>query len=286
MGIKGLRNLDRARHVFSYMEYLRPAMNRNLLIALLACIIPVLSVSGAELPEGAEAEALIRMAREHLGGDEKLESIQSLKYVGTIDSPDRDRVGTITLYLKKPLQQRIEIETESGMGEITAVNGYEGWILIRGIDERLSEVKVMDPQNLNRMLVSTWENLHFFAKPVAYHGKIHHRGETEYRGRPVYELHVVYPGGTPTYVRFFDRHTGELVGSRTDDGLEFIESGMILVDGIQFPRKIEALRGERRIHIITFEEIEVNPPLDDELFEFPSNVQVAKPLPSLDDYRK
>lgn len=263
-------------------------MTRLFIPAPFFCLFSLLVAPslGAPLPEGREAEALIQMAREHLGGNERLEGVVSLKYTGRIDSPDRDRAGRIALYLKKPLKQRIEIETESGTVEVTAVNGYEGWILSRGIDERLSEVKVMDPQNLNRMLVSTWENLNFFARPVAHHGKIHFKGKTEYRGRPVYELHVVYPGGKPTYIRFFDRQTGELVGSKTDDGLEFIESGMIQVDGIQFPRKIEALRGERRVHLITFEEIEVNPELDDGLFEFPSNVPVSNPLPNLDDYRK
>ena len=227
---------------------------------------------------------VIEKARKFLGGSENLEQIESLKYTGTINSPERKRAGSLVMELKKPQKQRIQIETPSGDLEVTAVNGYEGWIMKKASGEQAAEVQVMKPENLNRMLVSTWENLNFFKEPTEQHAKTVFKGITEFRGRPVYELHVIYPGGTPTFRRYFDKQTGELVGSLTDDGLEFIESGMILVDGVQFPRKIEAFRGEKRVHVIEFSEITINPEISDSQFEYPTSVPVKRKIPSMSDF--
>jgi len=249
-------------------------MKKNILIlAFFWGMIPLFQAERlmAKLPPGKESKAVIQMARSHLGGDEKLNNIRTLKYQGTINSSERNRVGKLILYLKKPLKQRIEIRTEEGLVEVTAVNGYEGWIMRKdsSTDDSSTEVRVMTPENLNRMLISTWENLNFFKEPTAQHGKTRFMGKTEYRGRSAYELHVHYPGGSPAYKRYFDSQTGELIGTLTDGGLEFIESGMILVDGLQFPRKIEAFRGTERVHVIKFEKIQVNEGIPDEMFEHP-----------------
>lgn len=250
---------------------------------LLGSVTPSLH---AEENQDRKTSAIIEKARKFLGGNEKLEQIHTLKYVGTINSPERERAGSLVMELKKPLKQRIEIETPSGDVEVTAVNGYEGWILKQSAGEEAAEIRVMTPDNLNRMLVSTWENLNFFKEPTEQHAKSIYQGVTEYRGRTVHELHVIYPGGTPTFKRFFDVQTGDLMGSLTDDGLEFIESGMILVDGLQFPRKIEAYRGEKRVHVIEFDEVIVNPSLADDRFEYPTSIPVKRKIPSMNDYRK
>lgn len=229
-----------------------------------------------DLPPGREAEAVIAMARAHLGSEADLRGIRTLQYRGSIESPDQNRSGTLILTLKKPLKQRIEIITAEGVTEITAVNGYEGWTHKRDESAGTEEVRVMNPQNLNRMLVSTWENLNFFLEPKEQHGKTRFIGATEYRGRSAYELHVTYPGGRPYFRRFFDRHSGELIASLTDDGLEFVESGMIRAAGILFPRKVEALRENRRVHVIKFDTVEVNIPIEDGIFEYPVHIQSRK----------
>lgn len=250
---------------------------RYILPLLPVCLTALLPLAAADqLPKGREAEAVIALARAHVGGEEALSRIHSLRYTGTIESPERNRTGRLTLYLKKPLKQRIEILTDDGMLEVTAVNGYEGWTMQRKDGEGNTSVQVMNAENLNRMLVSTWENLNFFRKPEEQLGKTLFKGATEHRGRLAYELRVVYPGGRPFFRRFFDRSTGELIASITDDGLEFVESGMIREQGLLFPRKVDAFRGTRRVHVIKFDQVEVNAAIDDSLFEFPSNLQGSK----------
>lgn len=244
----------------------------------------VFSSFADETASQPDKDYVIEKARKFLGGGENLEQIEALKYIGTINSPERKRAGSLVMELKKPLKQRIEIETSSGDLEVTAVNGYEGWIMKKASGERAAEIQVMNAENLNRMLVSTWENLNFFKEPTKQHARTVFKGMTEFRGRPVYELHVIYPGGTPTFKRYFDKQTGELVGSLTDDGLEFIESGMILVDGVQFPRKIEAFRGEKRVHVIEFTEVLINPEIPDAQFEYPISVPVKRKIPSMNDF--
>ena len=126
-----------------------------------------------------------------------------------------------------------------GVSEVTAVNGYEGWIRVTDEGSGESSTRVMDFRNVERMLVNTWENLHFFKEPTERFGKTRYLGKVEHRGRDVYKIKTAYPSGS-AFTRYFDTQTGELVATETDRGLEVLEIGMIEAGGRKFPRKLEA----------------------------------------------
>ncbi len=244
-------------------QHTRNALVFFTVLVALAVILPATPASAVD------KESVIRMARKRIGPEQKLKAVDTLKYTGRITDDLQDIEGSVVMMLKKPMMQRLEIEMP-GVSEVTAVNGYEGWIQVRQAETGESSVRVMDFRNVERMLVNTWENLHFFEEPKRRFGKTRFLGKVEHRGRDVYKMLTAYPSGS-TFTRYFDTETGELVATETDRGLEVVEIGMIEVDGLRFPRKLEAYQNGRKVHTIEFERIEINPGFEDGLFEYPED---------------
>ncbi len=212
-------------------------------------------------------DQLIRYARQTVGSEEALNGVVTLTYVGKIEEMADGRKGTIRMVLKKPMKQRLEVVID-GVKEVTAVNGSEGWLVRYDEASGESDLKIMDYLNVERMLINTWENLNFFSEPKDRFAKTKYIGEVEHRGRPAYQMETHYLGGT-RYIRYFDKETKELISSLTERGLETVESGMIESGGLKFPRKIDAFREGKRVHTVRFDEIIVNDPVSDVVFDFP-----------------
>jgi len=194
---------------------------------------------------------------------------------GVIEDEAKGEEGTITMILKKPICQRLEIQL-GGIREVTAVNGYEGWVRRTDLDSGKSNLEIMNFMNVERMLNNTWENLNFFTEPRNRFGKSKYLGQVEHRGRLAYKMETTYSGGS-RFIRFFDVETAELISTRTETGLEIVESGMIEAGGLKFPRKIMSFRSGEKIHTIRFDSVVVNPQVADEIFEFPREQVTIRP---------
>ena len=248
---------------------LQRVLNASRVLFLGLLILPGLSA------EEITVEALIEMARARVGSEEKLNGIEALRYVGVIEDEVKRQEGKLTMLLKKPLCQRLEIEMD-GVHEVTAVNGYEGWIQRTRLEDGQSRVQPMNFVNVERMLNNTWENLNFFKIPKSRFGKSRYLGLTEHRGRQAHKMETLYSGGTQ-FIRFFDIETAELIATVTETDLEIVESGMIEVEGMKFPRKIESFKNGSKIHTIRFDSVEVNPDIEAEVFEYPRKRVTIRP---------
>lgn len=211
------------------------------------------------------------MARAYQGGDKALDRVRTLKFSGTIENVETGETSLITLWLKKPDMQRQELEVGEAK-DTRVVAGLEGWRQITIVDEegqtRVRTV-LLPSEEIRAMQAMTWENLYFHEGIERVLGRVKHMGTKEFEEREVYVLRFEHRPGV-YFDRHFDVETGKLIATGTDGQL-FVDDGEVVVQGIKFPAT-QQMRGEdgEVVNIITFENIEVNAPIEDSLFEVPS----------------
>ena len=219
--------------------------------------------------EKLTTEEVIAKAREYLGGDEKLESISTIQYKGVFESPVSGDSGYISILLKKPLMQRMEV-LNGTVTETTAINDFEGWKRsLDSTDPNGWAFIILNLSELKRMRANTWENLNFFTGIERLRGRVINKGPTRKDGRKAYLLVFEYDEGI-YYERYFDIVTGELISTINKNGVEIKEVGEIMVDGIRFPEKVITLVDSEVANIVTFVEVLLNEELSESLFDVPS----------------
>ena len=234
----------------------------------------------AAVQEKLTIEEVITNAREYLGDEEKLENIRTIEYQGVFESPLGGGSGYISIYLRKPLMQRMEVVNGS-ITETTAINDFDGWK--RRVDNNAPDdwaFVILNLAELKRMRANTWENLNFFTGIEHLKGRVINKGPTRKGSRNAYLLIFEYDEGI-YYERYFDAETGELISTINQNGVEIKEVGEIMVDGIRFPKKLITLVDSEIANIVTFVEIFINEELDESLFDVPS-LYPSIPLPSRD----
>lgn len=231
-------------------------------------------------------EQVIERARAYLGKEKALKAVNTLQYSGRVIDGEGNQTGTISLEFKRPYLQRLELDSEAGI-ETTGVNGYEGW------RERIDKenplrngVMVLPPTQVQYLIANARENLNFFRGPeTTPGGTVKLEGSAEKRGKDTWQVLFEYPGGL-TYTRFFDKKTGALIATesgtpnQSSDTLPtMVENGSMMVAGVKFPKEVQTYDGDKLIRSVIFDEIKVNEPIKDSIFDFPEipkNVPVNK----------
>lgn len=219
---------------------------------------------------GPTTEQLMGRIRAYLGGDERLESVQSLAFKGEEYSYTEKTKFDFVIYLKKPFYQRAE-RTDGKRRLVVAIDDLEGWVmqertLESGEVERM--VVPMHAGDFRRMLFNTMENLYFYKGIEKTRGEIVNKGVARFGNTPCAVLDFVYDSET-IYRRYFDLKTGRLVGSVLEDGVIVREIGVIEKSGIRFPERIETYNGKELTGRLIFRNVVVNPKIPDSLFAYP-----------------
>ncbi len=238
-------------------------------------ILPLISLSFFLTPllHAAEAQLddVIAQARGLLGTEEALTSVETLHYSGTVLDSEGAVIDTIELYFKKPYFQKLIIENDK-VRRTTAVNISEGFIeVIDKEDEKNSGILILDAARVRRLIANAVENLYYYQGPKQRPGgKIELLGTKTVHGKQCYEVKFSYPSGL-FYVRYFDVEDGSIVSTiNGETNMENIETDVMVIDGIRFPKKIASYDEEGDLlRTVVFEEITVNEPLDNSIFEFP-----------------
>lgn len=235
----------------------------------LALLLALGSAVGAWAEPASDAEALIALARQQLGGDAVLESVNSLVYKGSIEFFDSATRGEVRIYLQKPDFQRMEVELEEGL-QVVALDDLQGWEMI--VDKRTNpptpQARYLNAKEFWRNHFSAVENLWFHHGYRKSRGHLEWSGESVMDGRRVGSITVRYDADN-VVLRSFELDTGILVRSVGNDGTEVREREWIVVSGIRFPKVAEYYSNGIRSSRLTFDVIEVNPQLDPALFRYP-----------------
>lgn len=217
----------------------------------------------------SEIDELVQKVRAYYSEGTDLDTVKSLRYEGVLisggDNPDQG----VILELKQPNQQRLVLRS-GDRTNIVAVDGYEGYNL--QIDATTGEQRVtpLEVSQVRRMATNTVENLSFLRYPEKSMVAIRDLGHQEFHGQQTRVLNFRHFNGLE-YYRFIDEETGRIVGTRMDDGIENVEVGSQVFDGIRFGEEIHAYRGGNLLFKIRVDRVEVNPDLSDDLFRYPED---------------
>jgi len=252
--MKTLINAVSSRFVF--------LLNGFLLLGMF--VAPASSAHGAD----AELEEVLSQARNYLGSEDSLNSVEALRFVGTL-ATDEGPVGEIEIILKRPCHQYQILRGNNGLVVEAGLNDYEAWRK-RYSQENPKQFSLMMAQllELKRLRANCLENLNFFSSKRIPGRRQTYKGIVEVDGQEAYQVEIRY--GQVCFIRNFDVDTGKLIMTRLENGEEIREEGNTEVDGIRFPLKLITHSSEGASNTITFETIEVNPEIDDTIFEVPS----------------
>ncbi|HTL68320.1 MAG TPA: hypothetical protein VL200_11705 [Lacunisphaera sp.] len=239
----------------------------------------VLALAGAGKAE--TADQVIARARAYLGGDQALNAISTIHFTGTLETtalvPDpADKTRQIEqpvrlpadIIFQKEYRQRITI-SDPKVVETTALDDYEGWQKRSNpLNPSQWTVTQFDLAQVKKLRANTWENLAFFAGIEKKGGSVHLDGDETVDGRPCAKLSFRHDADN-VFVRFFDKATGRLVKTVTENGTEIREEGEMTVDGVRFPRKVINKSANGRTTTITFDRVVLNERVPASEFAFP-----------------
>jgi len=233
----------------------------------------LLAVSAPLVLADARTDEWIAKGRAALGSEQALEAISSVRYIGTLDTTekvaDKDNPAktverplrlAIDIVFQKPCQQRIILRSDKIL-ETTALDDYDGWVRRAeiGKDDQW-QLTLLDSAQIRRLRANTWENLAFYRGLEKQGGSVEYQGEATVEDKPCVILAFLH-GENISFLRYFEKTTGRLMKTVTENGGEIREQGEIFVQGVRFPKTLINKGANGQVTTITFDSIKVNEPL-------------------------
>lgn len=214
------------------------------------------------------AAVIIERARATVGSPEALDNVVTLRMVGSLESANRAMPDAgIVILARKPDSQRLEIRVDD-LVETIIMDGRSGCMVRSNVSVGASQMRRLSGTEIDRIRYATRQLFKFYRPDLDRGETVTYRGVKGLRGRQVHRLVYRYPDGYKT-IRYFCVEDDELVGYKSENGVESYHVGEKVVDGIRYPERIEYFVGEMKLHFIVFKEIEVNHPLPKGIFRIP-----------------
>ncbi|HCR30958.1 MAG TPA: hypothetical protein DIV79_13175 [Opitutae bacterium] len=212
-------------------------MKNQLRILILTMIATGLSaVAWSAESEEEIIQSTIELARSYIGPDEKLDALESIHYKGSLLYSSGD-LGTIEMVYQKPMRHRM-VAVIGERREVSVLDGSEGWTTFeRVVDSVPLSMEIFDPIRILIMQSSVREAFSFFRKPDTRNGDITYEGKEIVNGRECVIL-TYHHGDGIAYQRFIDAESGQVHRTLDSKGVEYLEEGELIVDGLRFPKKM------------------------------------------------
>jgi outer membrane lipoprotein-sorting protein len=245
-------------------------------------VVLVLALIAPSLWADARTDQWVAKARSALGAESALNQVNSIHFKGTLATTqkvpvngdtsnlkDKAIVLAIDIVFQKPYQQRMELRSDSVI-ETTALDGYDAWLRRADAkDEKKWQLTLLDAQQVKRLRANTWENLFFYAGIEKRGGKVEFAGDASIDGHECAKL-VFSHADNIVFTRYFEKATGRLVKTETENGGEIREEGEFTVQGLRFPRKLLNRAPGGQVATITFESVTINEPFPADFFAVPT----------------
>ena len=232
---------------------------------------------------GLESQTLDEvLARNHLsrGGRDKLLAVKSLKISGKMAIPELGIEMPLVIWQKDPDKLRIESTFQNQM-IVQAVDGGNAWRI-------LPFLGTGDPQDMPADLAMMFRECADFENPLVFYkargDRLELLGREEIGGTPVDKLRLTRREGGRPILYFLDVESGmELKNSSTvmngakEQTVESWPRDFRPVDGVMMPFAVESRVDGKTQMQMTFDSVEINPPIDDSLFQKPQPKQDIKP---------
>lgn len=228
-------------------------------------LLVVGSLAAQQAPSTSD---IINRARATLGTEKVLNSVVTLRMVGSLEPADsRVPAATVLIVARKPCSQRLEIRVDD-MVETTILNGRKACIIRSNLKEDASQMRELTGPELERVYHSTRQFFNFYRPDFKNGERVSHEGMVTHREERCHKIKYAYPDGLET-IRFFSVEDDTLVATITDNGVESVNRGEQLVEGIKYPKSIDYFEDGRMLHSIELSEVQVNQPLTSGIFKIP-----------------
>jgi outer membrane lipoprotein-sorting protein len=234
----------------------------------LTALLPI-QVRKKGLAQSPSADEIIGKYLDELGGVEKLRAWKGMIGTGKFVFPAQGGTEVpVTFWYKPPNKQRMEMIIQ-GQKAIYATDGVVPWYCD---PTRGAPVPTPLPEEQAREMNKNDDEYPFLDYKEKGH-KAELLGIEEFEGRPVYRVYLVRKNGSQS-THFFDAETGRevryimtLERDRTEILQEAIERDFRRVSWLLMPFEIEIKIDGRTVRKMVMETIEVDPDLDDSIFE-------------------
>lgn len=231
-------------------------------------ILAALLVSVCASLSAQTAEAVIAKARTFLGGDQALAAVQSIHFTGQLEMPDGTKLPTDIVF-QRPYQQRITVNG-ANVTEITALDGYDAWMKRTNVANPAQwQLTLLDAAQVKRLRANTLENLSFYSTKIMPGCAVEAAGEVQVDDVDCVKLVFTHSGGI-IFTRYFNKATGQLVKTETDNGAEIREEGSLTVNGIRFPKRVINKNANGTVTAISFDTVTLNEVFPADFFTVPS----------------
>ena len=236
-------------------------------IVPLACAGLLLAIRAAA---AGPVDAWIAKARAFLGPEPALDAVQSVHFTGKLELTEMVPSATdpaertaqplvlpVDIVFQRPDRQRIQVRAEA-VEETTALDGYDGWNLrVNPNNPQQRQLTLLKGPRIKQLRANTWENLHFFRGLEKRGGKVELRGEEEVDGVACVKLDFAHSPEI-SFLRYFDKATGRLVKTVTQEGVEIREEGEQTAGGIRFPKRVVQKAPNGQVTVVVVVRITLN----------------------------
>jgi hypothetical protein len=229
----------------------------------------VVSIALLVLSAAAEStDQWVAKARAFLGSEGALNAVNSIHYVGSLEVQDKSGIPTEIIF-QKPYRQYITVKGPKII-ETTALDGYDAWQKRTNPENPLQwQVVLLDAGQIRRLRANTLENLSFYSSREMKGCVLELLGQVTVDGVSCMKISFTHSGGV-IFLRYFDKATGRLVKTETENGTEIREEGEIIVNGVRFPKRVINKASNGNITTITFDKVTINEVFPSETFAVPS----------------
>lgn len=247
----------------------------------LVALVALLSLFAGSVRAESQVDTCIAKARQAIGSEQALNSLRSIRFKGTLETTQRVAVEgeagkfreeplrlAIDMVFQKEYQQRMMLRSDKVV-ETTALDGYDAWVK-RAVasNESKWQLTLLDAAQVKRLRANTWENLNFYRGIEKRGGKAEIVGDETIDGRSCVKMIFTHDTNI-VFTRFFEKSTGRLVKTITENGGEIREEGEIVAEGLRFPRKLINKAPTGQVATIVFESVTINESFPSSLFEVP-----------------
>lgn len=235
--------------------------------------LPVRFEQGTQLETDQTAARILSLHSEARGGEEALEAVRSLQLTGT--KKEGSREFQVTHYYAFPNKFRKEVYREELGWRYLTVYGFDGTHAWR--QEVLPSKKpavVLEEKEMSEVHGDQFR-LHRIALWKSMPGVFTYQGEAKAAGAPTYLVRYQEKDAAPLYLYFDQKHfLLRSIGSREvflerEVDLDRFPTLWQLKDGIRIEAAFELRNRGELLSKTEFTKIQVNPVLEDSLFEMP-----------------
>ena len=250
---------------------LKDAEEATRLKSRLTALLPI-QVRKKASTQTPTADEIITKYLDELGGLENLRAWKGMKGTGKFVFPAQGGTEVpVTFWFKPPNKQRMEMVIQ-GQKAVYATDGVVPWYCdpTRGVP-----LPTPLPEDQARETNKNDDEYPFIDYKEKGH-RVELLGKEEFEGREVYKVKLIRRNGSES-THFFDAETGReirylttLKRGNADVVQEAIERDFRRVGWLLMPFDIEIKMNGQTVRKMVLETIEVDPDLDDSIFEMPS----------------